>query len=189
MWGKPGHGCDAMKLAFPTTDQTPSVTRIRLATAVDLPRIQEIHLQSCLPEIERGVPHPSGPKDWDTWWKSHTPTQHPVWVHEEDGEVLAWSSLSPLYRRKAFRSTVQCSIYVAPEAQRRGIGTRLVTHLMEECPTLGIRTVLAFISPRNEASLKIFHRAGLLPWGNFPAIDAAPHTDAMDVVMLGRTID
>ncbi|HSI61804.1 MAG TPA: GNAT family N-acetyltransferase [Candidatus Saccharimonadia bacterium] len=160
---------------------------IRGAVEADMPRIVEIHDQS-LPAGATPLNYPPGhPRNWDTWWKSHTPSLHPIWVYEEGGRVMAWVRLSPLYRQKVFRSTVQCSLYVAPEAQRRGIGTRLVTHVMEACPALGIRTLLAFISPQNKASLKIFRRAWLEPWGDFPG--SASHADAIDMVMLGRKLN
>jgi phosphinothricin acetyltransferase len=174
-----------LKAAF--TDPFRTALEIRHAVESDLPRIVEIHDQS-LPVGIIPLNHPPGhPENWETWWESHTTSVYPVWVLEEDGKVVAWISLSSPYRRRVFLSAAHISVYVAHEAQRRGIGTRLVTGVIEACPELGIRTLLAFVSTQNEASLKIFRRAGLEPWGNLPG--AAPHPNpGADVVMLGKKV-
>ncbi|RBP45922.1 phosphinothricin acetyltransferase [Roseimicrobium gellanilyticum] len=161
---------------------------IRPACISDFPRIAEIYEQSPLDDIAQADSSVVDWSTWTSWWEIHSPSQHPLWVCEEGGKVVGWISLSPHHYRKEFRRTAQVGLYVAPDAQRRGNGTRLVQQLMDSCPMLGIRTVLAFISRHNEASLKIFHRAGWEPWGHFTGAGRS-HASQFDIVLLGKIFE
>ena len=52
------------------------------------------------------------------------------------------------------------SINVAPEARGRGVGLAILEAGSEQARALGCRKIIAFIRPDNEASLRIFGRAG-----------------------------
>ena len=52
------------------------------------------------------------------------------------------------------------SVYVAPDAQGRGIGRALVEALVEAADEAGLWTLLAGVLPENAASLAVHRRAG-----------------------------
>jgi phosphinothricin acetyltransferase len=56
---------------------------------------------------------------------------HPWLIAEENGRALGYASSSPYHRRPAYRWTVETSIYLAPEAQGRGLGRELLSRLLD----------------------------------------------------------
>ncbi|MGE5548602.1 MAG: N-acetyltransferase family protein [Solirubrobacterales bacterium] len=83
----------------------------------------------------------------------------PYLVAEEKGEVLGYSYAGPFRTRSAYRYTVEDSIYVAPFVVRRGIGSSLLSTLVERCTRLGYRQMIAVIGDSaNQGSIGL-HRA------------------------------
>ena len=65
-----------------------------------------------------------------------------------------------LYRtRPAYRFTVENSVYVAPDMQRRGIGSALLKALIDACTARGFRQMIAVIGDSNQAASIGVHRA------------------------------
>ena len=63
--------------------------------------------------------------------------------------------------RPAYRFTVENSIYLAPSAQRRGIGTALLNELIGQSERRGYRQMIAVIGDSaNTASIALHARAG-----------------------------
>jgi phosphinothricin acetyltransferase len=85
------------------------------------------------------------------------------------GGVLGYAYASPYRTRSAYRFTVEDSIYVAPEAARRGIGRLLLGALIDRCTRLGYRQMIAVIGDSaNQGSIGVhqalgFTRTALLP--------------------------
>ena len=85
------------------------------------------------------------------------------------GSVLGYAYASPYRTRSAYRFTVEDSIYVAPEAARRGIGRLLLKALIQRCAKAGYRQMIAVIGDSaNDGSIGLhqslgFARAALLP--------------------------
>lgn len=93
-------------------------------------------------------------------WLEHHGDEHPVFVVEQAGEVVAWGSLSSWATRAAWRHTVEVSTYVAASASGRGIGPLLLRELVQAARKQGHHAVIAQISSDNLASLKMGERAG-----------------------------
>jgi phosphinothricin acetyltransferase len=93
----------------------------------------------------------------------------PYLVAEGNGAVLGYAYASSYRTRSAYRFTVEDSIYVSPEAARRGIGRTLLSALIERCTALGYRQMIAVIGDiGNNGSIGLhqslgFARAALLP--------------------------
>jgi phosphinothricin acetyltransferase len=85
------------------------------------------------------------------------------------GGILGYAYASPYRTRSAYRFTVEDSIYVAPQAARRGIGRRLLQALIERCTNAGYRQMIAVIGDSgNDGSIGLhqslgFARTALLP--------------------------
>jgi len=78
----------------------------------------------------------------------------------EVGGTFAGYAYASLYRtRPAYRFTVEDSVYVAPDVQRRGIGRALLIKLIEACTALGYRQMIAVIGDSNQAASIGVHRA------------------------------
>src|SRR3954469_12807065 len=57
---------------------------------------------------------------------------YPYLVAEIDGSVAGYTYAGPYRTRPAYRYTVENSVYIAPEAHRRGIGRALLDRLIAE---------------------------------------------------------
>lgn len=85
----------------------------------------------------------------------------PYLVAECNGDVLGYCYAGPFRPRSAYRYTIEDSIYVAPMVGRRGIGTMLLSGLVEECTALGFRQMIAFIGDSaNQASIAVHRKQG-----------------------------
>ncbi|HTK33873.1 MAG TPA: GNAT family N-acetyltransferase [Caulobacteraceae bacterium] len=63
------------------------------------------------------------------------------WLVAEDaaGQAQGYAYAGPFRTRTASRFSVEDSVYVAPEAQGRGVGRDLLTAVIETCAAVGYR--------------------------------------------------
>ena len=80
----------------------------------------------------------------------------PYMVAEVDGEVVAYSYVSPYRKRSAYSNTVENAIYVNPEKRISGIGYKLLSAVLKECEKTDIKQIIAVIGDSdNMASIKL----------------------------------
>ena len=77
-----------------------------------------------------------------------------------EGVVVGFASLSPYKERAAYRTTVEDSVYVDRARGGEGIGTVLLTNLLEVARASGFHTVIARIEASGAASLALHARCG-----------------------------
>lgn len=95
----------------------------------------------------------------------------PYLVAAHDGAIVGYAYAGPYRARPAYRFTVENSIYLAPAAQRRGLGTRLMGELVQASTARGFRQMIAVIGDSaNAASIRLHRRAGFAPTGTFTAV-------------------
>ena len=85
---------------------------------------------------------------------------HPWLVAEEDGEVIAFASTSPMRNRHAYRWSVETGIYVHRAAQGRGIGRELLSAHVDLLERQGFVTIVAGIALPNDASVALHEELG-----------------------------
>jgi L-amino acid N-acyltransferase YncA len=83
----------------------------------------------------------------------------PYLVAEEAGTVLGFAYGNWFKPRPAYRYSVEDSIYLAPDLQRRGLGRALLAELLARCEAAGIRKVMAIIGDSANAGSVGLHRA------------------------------
>ena len=137
---------------------------IRSATVDDLPAINAIYNHyvvhsACTYQIE---PETAAAREV---WFAHHDAAHPVIVAETDGAVIGWGSLSRFHSREAYRHTVENSVYVRHDWQRRGIGSRLLEELIARASTAGHHVILAGIDSGQAGSLALHARHGFVEVG------------------------
>lgn len=102
-------------------------------------------------------------------WLENRRVEHPVYVAtQSDGALLAFASLSPYSTRGGFAHTAEIGIYIDDAAQGRGLGSKLMSTLLEAGARAGMRTLLSRISEDQVASIGLhkkfgFHEAGRIP--------------------------
>lgn len=85
-------------------------------------------------------------------------TLYPFLVYEVGGRIAGYAYASKHHERAAYRYSVNLSIYILPEYQRKGIGRKLYACLFEILKKQGFYTVVAGITLPNEKSVGI-HKA------------------------------
>ncbi len=144
-----------------------TTSTIRLATAADLPAINEIynyyvHRSTCTYQVE-----PEMEAARQKWFEQHSPDKHPVTVALLDEVVIGWGALSPFRPRAAYAWNVEASVYIRHDVHRRGIGKALLLELIARAKAAGHHTLLGGASADQTASLALqeslgFKRVGYL---------------------------
>ena len=108
--------------------------------------------------FETGVP------DWPEWDEAHHRRCRLVAV---DGEhVLGWAALGPISKRPVYGGVAEASIYVSESARGSGVGSRLLSTLIQCSEQAGFWTLQAGIFPENEPSIRLHRRHGFRLVGN-----------------------
>ncbi len=106
-------------------------------------------------------------------------------VAEEHGALLGWVAVSAVSSRPVYAGVVEHSVYVAPPAAGRGIGTALLAALVTSTEAAGIWTVQSAVFPENAASLALHRRAGFRTVGIRERI-ARHHGVWRDTILIER---
>lgn len=81
-------------------------------------------------------------------------------VGERDGRAIGYAYGSPWKTRSAYRHTVECTVYLAPDATGRGDGTRLYGALLERLRARGAHVALGGIALPNAPSVALHEKLG-----------------------------
>lgn len=99
------------------------------------------------------------------WFAAHTGI-HPLLVGEEGGEIVVWSSLSPLYEKAGYRNAAELSLYVRHGRQGRGAGRRMMAAILDLGREQGVlTTVVSKITAGNAASDALHREFGFAKVG------------------------
>jgi L-amino acid N-acyltransferase len=79
---------------------------------------------------------------------------------DDAGTVVGFAALSPYKERAAYRTTVEDSVYVDRDRGGEGIGTALLTRLLEIARASGFHAVMARIEASGTASRALHARCG-----------------------------
>ena len=134
---------------------------IRKAERRDLQALLDIYNY----EVEHGVAtldlQPKDLEQWGQWFDAHNIENHPLLVAEADGHIAGYTSLSDYREKEAYKSTVELSVYIAPEDRRKGVATALMEAVLEEARRdVRTHTVVSVITAGNEASVRLHERFG-----------------------------
>lgn len=96
--------------------------------------------------------------------------EYPWLVGEVDGRVVGYVYASRFRERAAYRWTAEVAVYVAPSAQRRGLGRALYTSLIAILRAQGFFQAVAGITVPNISSIRLHESVGFQQTGVFPAV-------------------
>jgi phosphinothricin acetyltransferase len=95
----------------------------------------------------------SPPATWAAWSQEHINELSLVAL--DGSTVLGWASVAPVSGRCVYAGVAEVSVYVAPQAQGRGVGSLLLAELIEHSEAKNIWTLQAGIFPENLASVAL----------------------------------
>ena len=144
---------------------------LRMARKADLPRLLEIYNDEVCNGTATFDIHPQTLEQRQAWFDAHNVENHPLYVAEQDGVVAGYASLSSYREKEAFSSTVELSIYIAPEYRRQGIATALMELMLQKArEDARTHNVISVITAGNEASIQLHKRFGFTFCGNIPEV-------------------
>ena len=112
----------------------------------------------------------------------------PWLVHVTMGQIDGYAYATQFRDRAAYRFCGETSVYVAPAAQRTGIGHALLMALASQARTAGFRELVAVIGDAtNQASIGLHAACGFQPAGQLRAI-GEKFGRRLDVVMMQRSL-
>lgn len=138
-------------------NRTPPI--LRDAVVADLPAVQAIYAHHVLHGTASFEEIPPDLETIVARWRDVTERGLPYIVAELDGVVAAYAYAGPYRLRSAYRFTVEDSIYVAPGAERRGLGRALMAELIARCTACGCRQMVAVIGDSENAGSIGLHAA------------------------------
>lgn len=161
---------------------------IEYAEREDLPAIVDIYNATIPGRMATADLEPITVESRVSWFEEHKRDERPLWVLRQHGRIMGWASLQSFYGRPAYKGTAELSIYVHEEARGIGVGTRLVKHILQACPQLGVNTLLGFVFGHNEPSLALLKKYGFERWGHYPRIAVLDGIER-DLVIVGRRVE
>jgi len=143
---------------------------MRIASEKDLGRIVAIYNSTIASRQSTADTSEVSVDSKREWFRQHDSKKRPLYVHEENGRVIAWVSYQSFYGRPAYDHTAEISIYIAPESRGKGLGKALLKESLELTKQLDIKTVVCFIFSHNTPSIKLFKSFGFEEWGMLPNV-------------------
>jgi L-amino acid N-acyltransferase len=128
---------------------------IRHATTDDASAMLEIYNDAILNTTAVYSYEPVTLENRIEWLEGKVRDGWPVFVAEDAGMVLGYSSYGPFRTWPAYLHTVENSIYVHPAHRGRGIGKLLIPPLLEGARSQQMHALIAGIDAENEASRKL----------------------------------
>ena len=144
---------------------------IRPAVSADAPAMAQIYnreLQSDAPT--NYATEPQTGESRRNWLEGLQERGYPVWVAEQDGQVVGFGALTPFHPLPGYRFTVTGSLYVDAPLRRTGIGKALGQALIKAGRSLGYHTIIAGINSENRASIALHEGFGFEQVGYFRGI-------------------
>lgn len=105
----------------------------------------------------------------------------PYFVAEECGQITGYCYVHPWKVRTAYSPTVEATVYLRKDSLGKGIGTLLMTTLINACAQRRIHTIIACITATNTLSINLVKRLGFKQASYFKEV-GFKHNRRLDVV-------
>lgn len=148
-----------------------STPNIRPASVSDIPAITRIYAHAVRHGTASFELEPPDEAEMTRRMRALLDAKYPYLVAEIDGAVMGYAYAGPYRTRPAYRYTVENSVYITPDAQRRGIGRALIDRLISESEARGYRLMIAVIGDSAQTpSIELHRAAGFKMVGAFEAV-------------------
>ncbi|MCF3185376.1 N-acetyltransferase [Streptomyces polychromogenes] len=148
-----------------------AVSAIRPGTEGDLEELTRIYNHYVVETSITFDVEPFTTEQRRPWLLAHPDSgPHRLLVAEEGGKLLGYATSSPFRPKAAYATSVETTVYVAPEHVGRGVGTLLYGSLFEVLEQEDVHLALAGITMPNEASQRLHERFGFRPAGRLEQV-------------------
>lgn len=104
------------------------------------------------------------------WFDAKQQRGFPVLVAVEGDKVLGFASYGDFRPFPGYSQSVEHSIYVAPDAHRRGIGRALLGALIARGRAAGLHAMIGGIDASNDGSIALHQAMGFTQVGRMPQV-------------------
>lgn len=144
---------------------------IRDATPADIPAITRIYAEAVRHGTASFELEPPDEAEMARRMQTLQQGGFPYIAAELDGALAGYAYAGPYRPRRAYRFSVEDSIYIDAKAQRRGLGRALLQRLIEECERRGFRQMIAVIGDSAQTpSIELHRAAGFRMIGNVETV-------------------
>jgi len=126
-------------------------------------------------------------EDRERWLAARREQGYPVLVACDQSGVVAFGTFADFRTWPGYRHTVEHTVHVRADRRGSGIGTAVVTALIERARALGKHVVIAGVDADNAASIRMHERLGFVSVGRLPEV-ASKFDRWLDLVFLQRRI-
>jgi phosphinothricin acetyltransferase len=134
---------------------------LRPATAADIAAVAAIYRHAVLHGTASFEVDPPDEAEMLRRFTAVTDAGYPYFVATLEDRVVGYAYANAYRTRPAYRFTLEDSVYIAPEAQGKGVGARLLKALIEASTAKGYRLMVAVIGDsRNHASIGLHRSLG-----------------------------
>ncbi|QLH22787.1 GNAT family N-acetyltransferase [Streptomyces sp. Rer75] len=168
-------------------------TAIRPAGHADLKAVADIYTHYVRHSVITFDETPRSAADWEQLLGDLTVRGLPFLVAELSGDVVGFAYAAPWRPKPAYRYTVEDTIYLAPDATGRGLGSALLSRLIADAERAGKRTMIAVIADTggdgtgSDASTALHRRFGFTDAGRLTAV-GRKHGRWVDTALLQRPL-
>jgi phosphinothricin acetyltransferase len=99
------------------------------------------------------------------WFQAKQSANLPIVVAADNNDVVGFVTYGPFRPWPAYKYTIEHSVYVAPNAQRRGVGRALVKEIVSIANRNQMHNVIAGIVSDNLPSLQLHRSLGFVDAG------------------------
>lgn len=99
-------------------------------------------------------------QDRQQWLELKEQQGFPVFVYEEEGQVIGFATYGPFRPFPAYQYTIEHSVYIHKEHHQKGIGSQLMKRLIATANSEGYATMIGAIDASNIGSIRAHEKLG-----------------------------
>lgn len=147
--------------------EAPFEFTIRDARAADLPAVREIYNYYVANSTVTFDEDTMTLKEWKSKFAYLAKLGMPFIVAESSsGQLLGYALVAPWKQKRAYRFTVENSIYLGPAASGKGLGRALLGELIDRSKAAGLKEMIAVIADQGaEGSIALHEKFGFVEIG------------------------
>lgn len=154
-------------LRKPEPEEAPFEFSLREARAEDLPHVREIYNHYVANSTVTFDEDAMTLKEWKDKYAYLRKLGMPFIVAESStGQILGYALVTPWKQKRAYRFTVENSIYLGAASTGKGLGPVLMQELIDRSKAAGLKEMIAVIADKGaEASIKMHENFGFVEIG------------------------
>jgi phosphinothricin acetyltransferase len=133
---------------------------LRPATIQDVPQILAIVNHAIATSTANYNYEPQTLAEQTAWFESKQQHNFPVWVAVVEDLAVAFGTYGTFREKMGYRYTVEHTIYVQENQQRKGIGKALLIQLVTQAKAEGYHAMIGGIDAKNAESIAFNQKMG-----------------------------